>query len=230
MKQPTPDGKLTKLTARSGRSQTPKTMRATGSEALVSSTSPKVPPKWAWHYRVLLKVRERLLGDRSEQLREAAEPLEPHSMDIADSATDEFDHDIALSQLSAEQDALSEIEAALKRIVDSNYGVCEATGQRIPAARLRAIPWTRFCKNVEEDLENKGAVQRAHLEPAHSIRGAGPSRLAETEEAGEEPPESRPKDEVLSRISLPPEKHLHRRYPGKPGRAGGAGGCHEKDL
>jgi hypothetical protein len=36
-------------------------------------------------------------------------------MDIADSATDEFDHDTALSRLSAEQDALFEIPNALPR-------------------------------------------------------------------------------------------------------------------
>ena len=101
---------------------------------------PSVIPKWAWLYQVLLDLRERLLKGRSEQLAQAAEPLEPHSMDIADSATDEFDHDMALSQLSAEQDALFEVEQALKRILIGTYGVCEETGQPIPQERLKAVP------------------------------------------------------------------------------------------
>jgi hypothetical protein len=41
-----------------------------------------------------------------KQLSEAAEPVERHSLHQADSATNEFDHELALSQLSAEQDAL----------------------------------------------------------------------------------------------------------------------------
>jgi hypothetical protein len=72
----------------------------------IGSTTPRVNPKWASHYRALLGLRERLLKERGERIAQAAEPLEPHSMDIADSAIDELDHDLALSALSAEQDAL----------------------------------------------------------------------------------------------------------------------------
>ena len=111
--------------------------------------------KWAWHYRVLSALRERLVGECEQRLEEASEPLEPHSMDIADSATDEFDHDFALRRLSATQDALYEIDEALARILNSSYGVCERTGQSIPAARLRAIPWTRFVREVEERFERQ---------------------------------------------------------------------------
>ena len=100
----------------------------------------RMNPKWAWHQRVLLGRRERLLKERGEQLSAAAEPLERHSMDEADSASDEFDHNLALSELSAEQDALFAIEAALKRMATGTYGTCEETGRRIPPARLKAIP------------------------------------------------------------------------------------------
>lgn len=219
MKQPTPNRELTKSTAGSRPGKTPARTRATASGAVLSSIRPQVHPKWAWHYRVLLKVRERLLLDRGEQRREAAEPLEPHSMDIADSATDEFDHDMALSQLSAEQDALFEIEEALKRIVTGGYGVCEVTGQPIPAARLRAIPWTRFSKNAEEVLENIGAIGHAHIEPAHSIRGSAPGGLAETDEPAEAPQEQKANDEAPPHVYSPPGRHLHDSSVGKHGGA-----------
>ena len=74
----------------------------------------------------------------------------------ADSATDEFDHDLALTRLSVEQDALYEINVALNRILNRSYGVCEETGRVIPSARLKAIPWTRFTREVEERLEQDG--------------------------------------------------------------------------
>ncbi len=129
-----------------------------------------VRPEWRWHYRVLTDVRERLLQHQSAELREASEPLEPFSLHLADQATDEFDHDVALAQLSAEQDALYEIEEALRRIQAGTYGLCEKTGQPIGAERLRAIPWTRFCREAEQSLERAGQVAPPHLGRLASVR------------------------------------------------------------
>src|SRR6266496_3426440 len=129
---------------------------ASTTAAVLNSASWGPAAKWAWHYRVLLSLREHLLKERADRLSEASQPLEPHSMDLADSATDEFDHDLALSQLSAEQDRICEVDEAIKRILNGPYGVCEETGKPIPTARLKAIPWTRFAKEAELRLEDKG--------------------------------------------------------------------------
>ena len=137
-------------------------------------TSPLPPPptpihpNWAWHYRQLHSLRDRLLDSRAALLAEAADPLEQPGMDMADSATDSFDHDLALGLLSYEQDALSEIEAALQRILDGTYGLCEETSLPIPADRLEAIPWTRFTKEAEErfeHLEREGLARPPRLGP-----------------------------------------------------------------
>ncbi len=134
------------------------------------ATSGRINPKWTWHQRVLLEVRERLLQEQRTRLSEAAQPLEPHSMSAADSASDEFDHNVALAMLSAEQNALLEIDAALQRLRTGTYGVCEETGQRIPAARLKAIPWTRFACAVEAQHEATGEIKAPHLGALGSIR------------------------------------------------------------
>jgi RNA polymerase-binding transcription factor DksA len=84
-------------------------------------------------------------------------------MDLADSATDEFDHDMAFSLLAHEQNALYEVNAAIRRIQDGTYGICEETGKAIPDERLQAVPWTRYTREVEERLENERGVQLAHL-------------------------------------------------------------------
>ncbi len=140
---------------------------ATSSESLPG----RINPKWAWYYRVLVTLRERLLLDRRERLAEAAQPLEPHSMNPADSATDEFDHNLALAALSAEQDALHEIAEAISRILNGAYGVCEETGKPIPAARLKAIPWTRFAREVVARHETEGDIRPPHLGSLGSVRG-----------------------------------------------------------
>lgn len=162
----------------------------------------RVPPKWAWHYRTLLRLRERLLQERSEKLRNTAEPLEPHSLSIADTGTDEFDHDMVLSQLSTGQDLLYEVEEALKCILDGSYGMCQETGRPIPTNRLRALPWTRFTKAVETRLENKGVIRKTGLGRLGSTRGEASGNL-EGSDLEEETQPPVPKDESL-RVITPP--------------------------
>ena len=89
--------------------------------------------------------------------------LEIHSMSQADSATDEFDHELALSRLSVDQDALYEVEAAMNRILRGKYGICEQTGKPIPAGRLKVLPWTRYWTEVATRLERAGVIAPAQL-------------------------------------------------------------------
>jgi RNA polymerase-binding transcription factor DksA len=172
-------------------------------EARVGLAMPqRINRKWASHYRALLDLRERLLKEQGHQLSQAADPLESHSLSLADSATDEFDHDLALSQLSAEQNALFEIEEALKRILAGTYGFCEETGKPIAKERLQAIPWTRFTKAVAARLENEGAIKGAHLGALGSVRGEASGDLEDSESEDEKtsPPAE---DETLRKISSP---------------------------
>ncbi len=147
----------------------------------------QIPKRWRWHYETLARLRDRLIKERSEALSEAAEPVERHSLHRADSATDEFDHELALSQLSGEQDALYEVEAAMRRILNSSYGVCERTGKGIPAARLKAVPWTRFREEVQALLESTGEIMPRHLGTLRSVRDEPAAAFAESEPTVEEP-------------------------------------------
>lgn len=106
-----------------------------------------------------------------ELLEKASEPLEPYSTDITHSATDQFDQDFALSRLSTIQDALFEVDEAIERILNGSYGVCEETGRPIPEARLKAAPWTRFARDIEERLEKDAIVSGLHLVRAGLVRG-----------------------------------------------------------
>src|SRR5947209_12697051 len=101
----------------------------------------KIATKWRWHYRALLRLLERFMEERHTLAEDSKQPLERSSREIAESASSEFEREIALAELAHTQDALYEIEAALKRIESREYGFCQQTGKPIPAARLRAIPW-----------------------------------------------------------------------------------------
>ncbi len=116
-------------------------------------TAPQIPPRWSWHYQKLQSLRDRLLDSRDDQLDQVAGVEEPFSVDPADSASDETDHEAALGILARDQDMLLEVNAAIRRILEGSYGICEASGQPIPPDRLRAVPWTRYTREVEERLE-----------------------------------------------------------------------------
>ncbi|MBI2515548.1 MAG: TraR/DksA family transcriptional regulator [Opitutae bacterium] len=151
--------------------------------------------RWAWHYRALTDLRDALLRDREEKLSETAGlTIEPHSVHPADSATDEFDHELSLALLAAEQNGLNEVNDAILRILSGRYGVCEESGRPIPAARLRAVPWTRYTAEVERQREKSGELPRAHLEAAVSLRGSAPPAAeakANLTDEGDEPAEPR---------------------------------------
>ena len=174
-----------------------------GQVSTANRSAVRVPAKWRWHYRVLLSLQSRLLRERRELRRAATEPLEPHSLDEADSATDEFDHNLALTQLSVEQDALYEVNAALHRIATGTYGVCEVSGKPIPAARLEAIPWTRFTRAVEQQLEERGAMDRTRLREAGTVRDEGRTWLAPEAEAEENSESPAATDEALPYLFSP---------------------------
>jgi DnaK suppressor protein len=132
----------------------------------------------------LLQQRKRLLRlraalcERVKQLAdEACEDTPNYSSHMADAATDSIDRDLTLGLASFEQEALYEVEAALKRIDDGTYGICELTGRPIPWRRLVAIPWTRFSLPAENAIDD-------HIHP--HIGALGTVRAPEAESFEEE--------------------------------------------
>jgi len=159
----------------------------TGAKAKVAKArngQPKIKPQWAKYYQNLLDLRERLLHQMNGLAKESAEEMSSYSLHMADSGTDNFDRDFALSLLSSDQDAIYEIEEALKRIEKDTYGICELTGKTIPKARLAAIPWTRFTVEAQAQLERDGALRQRRLGALGTVDSAGAVEV-ETEEEPE---------------------------------------------
>jgi RNA polymerase-binding transcription factor DksA len=143
----------------------------------------------------LLQLRDSLLdsmmGVSRDTLRSRAEGSEASAfgMHQADAGSDAYDRDFALSLLSQEQDALYEIEEALKRVDAGTYGVCEMSGKPIPHARLEAIPFARFTVECQTQIEKQKKAQRVR-QPVTSLFGLTEDEGSEGEE--EEPaPESK---------------------------------------
>lgn len=117
----------------------------------------EIAPKWRGYYDKLLRARDELLSEH-HRLGTQASKFDAKDMmqSDAESATDESTRDYALGMITNYQQRLEEIEAAIQRIKDGSYGICEQTGKPIPAERLEAVPWTRFRTGAEEELEEEG--------------------------------------------------------------------------
>ena len=142
----------------------------------------RVKPEWQKFFVHLLELREQLVKQMNGLAEESAQELAGYSLHMADSGTDNFDRDFALSLLSSDQDAVYEIEEALKRIERKTYGICELTGKTIPKARLEAIPWTRFTVEAQAQLEREGALKSRRLGSLGSIDSVGATPEVEGEE------------------------------------------------
>jgi len=150
----------------------------------------KIKAEWQKYYNRLLELREQLMRQMNGLAKESAQEMAGYSLHMADSGTDNFDRDFALSLLSSDQDAIYEIEEALKRIEKNTYGICELTGKPIPKTRLEAIPWTRFTVQAQAQLEREGALRQRRLGALGTVDAVGVAEVeAEEEEAEEKPKE-----------------------------------------
>jgi len=129
--------------------------------------SKQVPEKFRRYYRLLVDMRDALhkgLAFHSESAlkksgKDDAGDLSGYSQHLADAGTDTADRDFALSLISNEQEALKEIADAIERMKKGSYGTCEITSKPIPAARLIAVPFTRYSLEGQKELERN---RRAH--------------------------------------------------------------------
>jgi DnaK suppressor protein len=108
--------------------------------------------------QTLIDLEDRVSGDVDRLIN--AIPDEVHSPSNlsnvpthnADADVETFESDLEL--IRNEQDLHGRVHAALARIEDGTYGTCERCGKPINPARLDAIPYTTYCKECAELVEN----------------------------------------------------------------------------
>ena len=136
----------------------------------------KITPFQKAQREKLIALRDLILdsmaGVAKDTLRSRPEGGEASAfgMHQADAGSDAYDKDFALSLLSQEQDALFEIEEAIKRVDAGVYGICEMSGKPIMVARLEALPFARFTVECQTELERTKRHQRSRV-PVTSLFG-----------------------------------------------------------
>ena len=95
------------------------------------------------------------VGENPLESGEEATPFPTHIADIAD-VENRLDRDSYLINQYTKE--LKDIDAALRKIVEKTYGICEDCGNNIGKERLKAIPYARYCKSCTECREKKSWI------------------------------------------------------------------------
>ena len=191
-KKPAAVKKAPKVSAGKKATHEPDTIRLLGK----NNRERKLDPFTRQQKEKLLQLRDAMVdsmaGVAQDTLRSRAEGSEASAfgMHQADAGSDAYDRDFALSLLSQEQDALYEIDQALKRIELGSYGTCEMSGKQIPRARLEAIPFARFTVECQSQLEKQNKASRVR-QSVTSLFGLTEEEGAETEEEEAAPTEAK---------------------------------------
>ncbi len=111
---------------------------------------------------VLLKEREETLKMITEMgelqkkgSKDSAGDLSSYAFHQADQGTDTSELEKQAYMLDSEGKKLKLINDALKRVYEKSYGICEICGEYIQEARLKIIPYARFCVECKAKEEKK---------------------------------------------------------------------------
>lgn len=200
--KPTPSSKATPVYKSSGKGKTPvpiplpKPIRGVNVDDIPVIEMGKKPPLGATFLKKqkqrLVELRSHLVdfmeGVAKDSLRNRPEGSEASAggMHMGDAGSDAYDRDFALSLLSKEQDALYEIQEALKRIESRTYGYCEMTGNKINEERLEALPFARYTREAQEQIESNQRGGGYLRVPTRSVFNLNEDGESEDEEGEEE--------------------------------------------
>lgn len=106
---------------------------------------------------LLMQERERLQGIIESQPGPESDVRSPGDVadQGADAASHTFDREVKQSVAEQAEQDLGEVDAALARLDDGTYGVCQLGGEQISDARLEARPAARFCVEHQQQVERQ---------------------------------------------------------------------------
>ena len=119
--------------------------------------------------RDMKKFQKLLLSER-EHLSKEIKTIEANTLEaggheasgdltsFAEAGTDNNERDTALRVASGESEWLRDVNEALVRIEEGDYGVCEGCKEDIPVKRLEVYPSARYCVECQAKIEKDGTL------------------------------------------------------------------------
>src|SRR5713101_400764 len=113
--------------------------------------APEGTVKPAAYRKVLIEKRQNVMAGLGIKFDTLAKMGRVAEEDQAQLSHDEF---ISLRLHSLDYVQLKLIEEALDRIEAGDYGICLGCDEPIPAKRLQALPWAKYCVTCQQSLAN----------------------------------------------------------------------------
>ena len=104
-------------------------------------------------YRARLQALETELDQKITRGVGTARDTTDDQADSIDQSVVEELRDDYFTLAQTDSEILTQVKAALQRIEDGTFGRCVIDGGPIDAARLDAVPWTRYCAKHQQELE-----------------------------------------------------------------------------
>ena len=117
---------------------------------------------------MLLRMREDLVHEIARRSKATTEPGAQDIGDVLDSVSEERTRELDMILTDREKRKILQIDDAVDRIDDGTYGQCEECGVKIPRARLKVLPFAKFCVECQEKNEREEKYTRE--EPEEGIK------------------------------------------------------------
>ena len=122
-------------------------------------TAASIAKERAWLTPAKIKeIRAELVGMRDDILKTVGKQKAEEGVDNGDSvdqASQSIEKELLFELSDNERGTLDMIEAAIRKVDNGTYGLCEATQRPIGRMRLEAIPYCRYSIEYQNQLENK---------------------------------------------------------------------------
>ena len=106
-----------------------------------------------YYKKKLLARREDLLKTIARTEEEGRQADDDPTVDLADKAANSYTKEFLFGMTNTDRALLNQIDVALKRINEEEYGVCMNCEEEMQQKRLEAVPWARHCINCAEKAE-----------------------------------------------------------------------------
>src|SRR5215831_2996223 len=130
--------------------------------------------------KFMTNLRQQLLGMKGKLLEEMEleskaerEGNKDEGLDTYDLASEERDREINFILSDRERSKVKNIDDALERMEEGTYGVCDACGLEIAEERLTAMPFTRLCRDCQQEQEREARSQGRVEDERNAYRKLG---------------------------------------------------------
>ncbi len=106
------------------------------------------------YFKEFLLNQKSLILNKSTEFKSEAKIRGDSGCDEVEAVSNELSLNLAIHLHERDRSVLYQIEKALAKLEEGQYGVCEGCGEQIQPKRLKARPFTNLCIECAEELED----------------------------------------------------------------------------